>query len=579
MSEIRKEFVFSARDTGVADTAARVKQSVSEIGQDLIRDAVANTNTAKEAVKYYEEQVRLIEQRNRLDREQATLSSKDILSRDLGTAKTDDQRLQAQSQHKARLGELGQEAKEDKLQVDLLRELIDTIKSTSREDVEHKERLSFNEMSQEQRMASLGGDAAGALGRAHYTERNPTKGENPDSSTESTRSSSGNIAQRMGNLAQAQDIGGVSGEGLSMMSQAGKAGGYAALAYGTYKVGEALFAAEEKSELRMRELAALTGSSTQALSRANIGSTKMGQYGATDLNVDLDEMMTQHIPAMARGRGSSDGILKRTLEGLEVQKGMAISPSLISMMENMARTTSGVSGSADIAQSVYKAMVDTGALGSGSDMSRMQSMIQTLVSYQQESLTRTGSPISMDASLGLMSQFESLGGVYKDDQYKMSTIQNLSRGMASSSSPAVQAMKMQMLRSLNPEKGFFDLQIEQEKGIESEGFLEKMMGFVKSSGMSEDQQMIVMNEMTGGTMRKADISRMIKSGKFDDGISGDFSAKDFNFKERALDASSRKAAVSIWSKETVEEFKGEIVTGLEKIVEAITIQTRTLNDM
>jgi len=564
MSETRKEFVFSARDTGVANEAEKIRRSVQGLGQDMMRDSVSQTSTAKDAIKHYEDQIRLLEKRNRLDQQQARVASQGQLRTDLAGATTDGQRRAAQQAHTGRMSEATQENAQDKLQTELLRELLETTKKNSKDEKHQSEKIHFSEMSQEQRLAAVGNNSLGGVSSALATE---------EAEEEARRQGRGQAKPAgiaaMEDVAGQESAGGAGGAMLGNLAKFGRAGvaGLAALAI--YKTAGAIFGAGEKREMRYRNVAGLTGEGVSDLSRSNMGMADAGEYGAHSLNVDMDELLGQSVPGMVRARGSSENYLKRTMEGLEVQKGMSINPSVVSGMESAARFTSGVGGSADVAQAVYRAMAETGALGAGGqDMSRMEGILQSYVGYQQEFMNRTGEMSTMNASLGAMQQFESMGGVYKDDNYKMGTIQSMSRGLSSASNPAVKAIKMQMLRQMNPEMGFFDLEAEMETGIESEGFLKNVMQFIEGTGMNDDAKKILFSQMTGGQMKKADVSRIIEGGVFDDGLKLAQSGQEFDFKAKALSASSELGATKLGSDEAFNAGKAEIIEAIQKVVEA-----------
>ena len=104
-----------------------------------------------------------------------------------------------------------------------------------------------------------------------------------------------------------------------------------------------------------------------------------------------------------------------------------------------------------------------------------------------------------------------------------------------------------------------ELQAEQEKGLQAEGFMGKTMDFVRSSGMNKDQQMILLDQLTGGGMRKKDIMSMINSDQFDSDLlgmnAGQATDLKMDFKQIALDVSSPLAAKSKYLQEATEDIK------------------------
>jgi len=115
-----KRISFSGIDTGVTSMMAKLRQSSKELGSDMISDARKYSQQAKEQLSFLEEQIRALEKRNRLEKESME--------------------MQARSQYKGdalkvKLGEISSASSQDDMQIKLLRELIDTIKLTSKEEI------------------------------------------------------------------------------------------------------------------------------------------------------------------------------------------------------------------------------------------------------------------------------------------------------------------------------------------------------------------------------------------------------------------------------------------------------------
>jgi hypothetical protein len=104
---------------------SKMRQSSENLARDMIRSSRSYTTSAKETLTAIEEQIRAIEKRNALDRE--------FREREVSTAREGGEITAPQA--RARMIGIAQESKEDKLQTQLLRELIDTVKSSSRQEI------------------------------------------------------------------------------------------------------------------------------------------------------------------------------------------------------------------------------------------------------------------------------------------------------------------------------------------------------------------------------------------------------------------------------------------------------------
>ena len=166
--------------------------------------------------------------------------------------------------------------------------------------------------------------------------------------------------------------------------------------------------------------------------------------------------------------------------------------------------------------------------------------MQTYASFQEGQFQRTGLVGGGNAWMNVRSKLEGLGGAYKRDDYAASTIESLSGGLAQGGGPETQAIKMDILRKLNPKMSYFELQAEMEKGISAEGFGAGMMDFVKGTGGDLNSQAILMDQMTGGQMRKEDILNMLRGGVGLDGLDVAAETQDMKLWDKASNATSEK---------------------------------------
>lgn len=567
-----REIVFSARDNGVESTMTRIKNSAKEMGRDLVNEAMQNTSTAKDAIKYYEEQIKLIEKRNREGAKASKISAENQRNRGLNSAGGGAEAKNIQSQYSKSIREINTGSKEDQMQVDLLRDLIDAVKSTSREEVRtdkgiandervHESRLSGSEFSQlgsrlksESQGGSSGSQQAGSGGRG-----------------------AGNVMGGVSDVLDSNSASGSIGSAAGMLS--GKAGMIGAAAYGAYKIGTSTYLQGRDREMELKRLASTSGISVNALMHEGIGSST-GGYGPAAMNVSRAEFNERVAPDAAIAYGSMRNVLSGTngsgkaIRGLEVEKGMGVDSGVVSSLAKLTRVVVGSGDAQDQANSLYRRMDGSGAFGkSGGDMSRMSEIMQSFVELQSANFMRSGSMSGSGMTMDLMGRFESLGGAYKSDQYKASTIQSLDSGLSSGGSSETNAIKMGILRQLNPEKGYFDLQVEMEKGTNSKGYLESVMKYVRNTGGDGNSQKILLDQLTGGQMRGADISRMVNSREFDSaGLGNAFVAggdSDFNFKGKAVSNSSGQDAKSIIMEESAADIKDTLLLGLSAGFESL----------
>jgi len=567
------EIIFSARDNGVENTMSRIRQSAKEMGRDLMQEARSNTTSQKDAVKYYEDQIRLIERRNRIETQSARLQAQNRRDAGMQAAGEDSSaRQKAMSGYKEAIVNINKGSKEDQIQVDLLRELIETTKVTSRDEARAEDKRSSQQRSEAERFAaSSSGGGGGARGVASGMG-SVNRGITGAADTLSQESAGGAMGSMAGLLARRIPL--------------------IAAAYGLGKVFTGSWTAEAKQESQVRELSALSGMDNRRLREMRIGSSGGAfsdfMYGPADLNVSREEFRQTVAPQMARARGTTDNLLGSTgfaMRGLEIQKGMAVGPEIVQALAKMNRTVENSGTMQNQAQILYRRMDAEGAFGAkGMDMSRMQDIMQSMVELQGGMFMRHGEMSGTGMVVDLMGRFEALGGSYKDDQYKSSTIQSLDRGLSSGGSPEASAIKMGILRQINPDMDVFDLEGEMDKGVQSQGFLKGVLDFVRNTGGNMTSKKLLFNQLTGGQMRNADVRKMIESGEFDSvGLGNAYvmgGSRDFDFRERATrGGSSSMAAQTMRVENAWEDFKGDFHDGLDSLGDRVVDAVTNLGDI
>src|SRR6056297_1668888 len=116
-----KKFRISVDDAKIRD----LRSTANELARDMIMSSRKYSTSSKQVVQDIEEQIRLIEKRNKLDQEieRSKVESK-FVAGDI-----------SKQERKQQLGQADISGKTDEIQVKLLREVIDTIKSTAREEI------------------------------------------------------------------------------------------------------------------------------------------------------------------------------------------------------------------------------------------------------------------------------------------------------------------------------------------------------------------------------------------------------------------------------------------------------------
>lgn len=572
----RREIVVSGRDAGLGTLMDKLRRSSSDLGRSLIEESLQNSKTSKDALRYYEEQIRLIERRNKVYteglRQQATEKYASDKSAGVGR--------QAKDHYSKSIEEITRGSKEDQLQVQLLRELIETVKVTSLQEVRSETSDSQSKANLITRITQSHGTEAGQLSRRILAESGKPIASNSNYSLDNIGSSlqgaGGVMGQRSFLGAGAQGLNSMSaiGGGIGVMGKMGVIGMALAAIKGATDIPRTIRGGRETS---LSEYAALSGGDVSSLEDRGLGRTNKGQYGSLDLNITREEFVKNWLPQIIKARGTVAQGEAIAFRGMELMRGGAVDQGTIMGAARYGRTNG--TDATDMASQIYAIMGKGRAFGKdGQDFNRMSSLLGTLVQLQEGQMMSSGS-IGGSANLNLLNRFGNLGGAFSREDYTASTITSLNSGLRSGGAPEGQAMKFDVLRRLNPNKSFFELQAEMEKGVDSKGFLEGMMKMVQGTGGNQDSQMILFDQLTGGQLKKNDILKMFQGGvSFEDlekkGEGGNFETM---MRGRAKRASSKVQTDVDFESEAMADVASSAGTAIQDFIDVIKDKTARLS--
>ena len=172
--------------------------------------------------------------------------------------------------------------------------------------------------------------------------------------------------------------------------------------------------------------------------------------------------------------------------------------------------------------------------------------------------------------MGTMKALSGLGGNFDREDYTVETTRRMDEGIRSGG-PEAKAMKMSLLRQLNPEMERFELESEMEKGLDaSDGKLfDAIMKMVKNSGGGKDQQKFLLHSIMGEQMRMQDVDTIVESG-FDTSKIHEVQSKDnINLQQRAADTNSDIDTTNKFSEETMKDVTTKIGSLTEVFKDAV----------
>lgn len=480
----RKEIIFSAKDTGVADVMQKLRQSANELGRELAQDARNYTTSGKEAVKYIEEQIKAMERRNKLSKEQSKFVLDSQRAQQLDGANSI-QREKVDKKYNEAVTDLNLGSREDDMQLSLLRELIETVKTNAREEIAADRKNVTTQLASDKRLNQLGieddEDEFESLKRTIQREEIGTvagEEEKEKDKFDAARTGKRISDESASALSRPNEIYAVAGmmalipivgDGLAMLankalgeaearqdSQAkaqGQAGGIGVSLTG-YQHG-----------LNTAEATSMFGSSQTSGSARALG--MRGFMNDKNMSSSLN-LGAQAAMNLQMSRGIDAGSLNQ-LGGFLGYNTQNLSSGATSERKGSAGGTAF-----DV---LAKSFSHTGLLGSSGNMTQNMPAIMSQMTGVLGTLTNTLSNVKYgDVAVG-MANLTKLGGSFADPEKVGDRYQQLHGGLTDTSNPYAQAAKFWTLQGLpgNSGKSRFELMQTQEKGMTEPGFMRSYM--------------------------------------------------------------------------------------------------------
>lgn len=498
----RKEIIFSAKDTGVADTMAKLRQQSEELGRGLIRDARDYTSSGKEAVKYIEDQIKAMERKVALHQKEQKFRADSQRQQALeGASPRERQRID--QQYKSKLTDIGTENREDQMQIALLRELIETIKVKAREGIAADRQNITEQVAKDESLAQLGikedEDEFQALEKTIQRETIGT-------TAKTEREESVNIRDA---AKKAEKVSTRSAQALTRPNEIYALGGLLGM-IPIVGAGLAMLANKALGEAEGRADARASASSQAGLAMSGIGGSHHGLTQAAVLSRFGGAQANETARALAMRGVMSEGLMSHGAQSgmkdaMNLEMGHGISRGVLEGLAGFGGYHTGGVTSGTRHQSMggmffddlTRAMSKTGLLGAsgqqGQNMEAIGQSANQIFGQLSQSLER----FDMRQVMAGMSGLTSLGGSFADPDQMGQRYLQLQGGLTDTGNPYTQALKFNTLMGMPGSQGKsrFELMEQQEKGMTEPGF---MRGYLQQlHDMSGGNKDIMMEEVKG----------------------------------------------------------------------------------
>lgn len=425
---------FSAEDQ-VTPLMKKLRQESEQLGREMIRDARSYTTSGKEALRYIEDQIRAIERRSKADKE-SRIAELDIARQKGGIS---------EPAYKQRASAISTESKIDQQQVTLLRELIETVKNTSRREIIEDRKDVERQLKSDRSVGELGVGGNELLALKKTLQRQEIGEVKAQETKEKEEFRYGKVMQ--GGIGAAETAAGSKNQFFAI------AAGLAAIPLFGKALSGVAQRGLEAATMYQRGLAGMSQLSGEGQGGFVMGNASLRGFGETKASF-LDRQR-----AVSIARGSASGSKQSAMDMMFLEKGTGLNREMFLELEKFTRA--GGSGATRGTKGLIGGLRGVGAM-EGTDISLLGEYLPILINLQREQLQITGE-VKDGISTDLVAGIASMSDTFKNPDVLKNVLPQIMGGLRNPSTPQAQALQYSVLSGLNPNASLTDLQIAQEK--------------------------------------------------------------------------------------------------------------------
>ena len=462
-----KRIRFTGVDEGVSSMMTKIRADAQSLSKDMLRDAQEQTKSVKEQSRIIEDQIRSIERRNRLDLE----ASKFVLT------KRREQGAISEEQFKGGVAETSLGFQSDKIQTSILRDMLGELKESNEESEKAKGESFLNSLILNDLLRDVGGLLKGtATAKTEF-----------DLITPFTSIVGAGVGAAMGaGLETALGIK-AAGFGIGEVDYA-IIGAEIGAQIGEF-AGEAIerhIASMEAFETAGFALRGVTG--IQPLRDDSRFFSDMVQFG-----FDMTEAV-KLIGETVDALGTTEQFNQQAQDVAILQRGLGFRPDLINQQLRIQRMVVPGAGTAlDQVSIAFEA-----ALKEGLITEEDRTLFKEIISAQLDAATmfsETAEMVDPNVALKTILELNRVGGMFAvSDPRSAANMSALQQGLSTPQNDFARAHSFMILRELlGPDAGIFDIKEAEAAGMQTPGFLAKMVqSIVSMSPFNEQNQLMTL---------------------------------------------------------------------------------------
>ena len=468
--DLDKKVRISADASQLESTFDRIKRDAAELASGMMQDAEKRVSSSRELIKSLNDEIKLMERRNSLDVTERRSGLQERLDRNPHDVNA-----------KRELSNIGIEEKEAKIQNELLKDILEELKTGKVKELDEKERLEKEAAAGEKHEQRAGAldikeqdrRAEGFLGKARGYGMSVVGSRNSADAAFNVASESGGLLAGAG--------GAMAGVGVALM-------------LGTV-LGKKMWDASMQYYKQAGLAYAVTGREPSNNGR---GFSKYG-YSAIDYE--------SQIAPLARSRRSEEGVENSAIFQMLFKKGIGLDEGSYADADRLA-VLEGRNGGNNVQRSI-SSMRNAGIV-KGNDMSAVPDYLAIMTNLGKEQVASLGK-IDMGINTRMVAALGSMDETLRKSPEALATMVNgIRNGLSSGSSPQISALQFGVLKSIRPDADMNELLMMRENPFSSKSreYLPKYLSRIKElSGGNDGRFSMNIAQMFGIKENMADIIR------------------------------------------------------------------------
>ena len=443
-------------DSGIDSFFQRIKRDSEELGREMIQASRQYSSSSREVLRDIEEQISAIERRNKLDAE--FQKAKLVRQHESGAVSPE--------QFREKASEIRRGTEEDKIQITLLREMIDTIKQTAKEEIREDRKAVEEQIKQSKTVDQIDpeGDAEELL---KETIQRGLLGDVGEGEQEDRRKFNDYVTGGAGIANKALGLGASKNE---LYAAAAMVAMIPFVGQGLSQIATKLLSSAEAFESSRERLYGTMGK--RALDTTMYGGLTKSGYSAAD------EMT-------ARAEYSRRNFRQGYESELYAERGLGLGRQELGALAITQRGTNQQAGT--VTNLLAGTLIN---LNKNQDETRayLGEYLSILVDVNKEQLNTIGS-VDSGVNTKMIASLTQLGKEYQNPEFLRGVVMSVRQGLTQAQTPQVEALQYAALSRIAPGASLWEMRkmMEDPFGGDSQKYLpEFLKSLIDISGSKED---------------------------------------------------------------------------------------------